>query len=331
MGRGAQLDVFQRGQITVWHAQGESINFMSQSLGKSCKAITNYLKDPTNYGKRFKGGRPSKLSEQDRRRIFREASKNKLSSSQLVAALDLNVSARAVRYKLSSNEIFEYVKRNATPSLTIQHKIARVDYAKRHLHNPPDWNKIIWSDEKKFNMDGPDGLQYYWRDLRFDHETYMSRKFGGKSVMVWGAFSTSGVCELAFLEGNQNADKYIWTLQDYLFPFAHPLYGNEILFQQDGASIHRAKTTMEFLDDQNVTIFEHPALSPDLNPIENLWGIIVRDVYANGKQYYTIDDLKSAIRLSWSNITLLTLQDLVKSMPKRCTDVVEVKGEITKY
>jgi hypothetical protein len=37
------------------------------------------------------------------------------------------------------------------------------------------------------------------------------------------------------------------------------------------------------------------ALSPGLNPIENLWGILVRAVYADGKQYYTINDLKQAI------------------------------------
>jgi transposase len=31
-----------------------------------------------------------------------------------------------------------------------------------------------------------------------------------------------------------------------------------------------------------------PALSPDLNPIENVWRVLAREVYKEGKQYITL-------------------------------------------
>ncbi|XP_065650344.1 uncharacterized protein LOC136078499 [Hydra vulgaris] len=52
-----------------------------------------------------------------------------------------------------------------------------------------EWHQVLFSDEKKFNLDGPHGYQYYWHDLRKEKETRMNRNFGGGTVMVWGAFS----------------------------------------------------------------------------------------------------------------------------------------------
>ena len=55
------------------------------------------------------------------------------------------------------------------------------------------WNFVWFSDEKKFNLDGTDGFNYYWRDL--DNEKgkrlFSKRPRSKKSLMVWGAFCSS--------------------------------------------------------------------------------------------------------------------------------------------
>ena len=74
-----------------------------------------------------------------------------------------------------------------------------------------------------------------------------------------------------------------------------------------------------------------PSLSPSLNPIENLWGLLVRKVYKNGKQFQTKDQLKDAIVKSWDEITTVECQNLIKSMPNRVYDVILNKGAKTIY
>ncbi|KAL7724470.1 hypothetical protein ACLKA6_013872 [Drosophila palustris] len=48
-----------------------------------------------------------------------------------------------------------------------------------------DWRSVVFTDEKRFNLDGPDGFQYYFHDLRKD-ELYLSRHHSREGgVMVW--------------------------------------------------------------------------------------------------------------------------------------------------
>ncbi len=94
---------------------------------------------------------------------------------------------------------------------------------------------------------------------------------------------------------------------------------------QDGASIHSAKVTLKWLDAHTITLFDNPSRSPDLNPIENVWGYLARHVYEDGKQYNSIPDLVAAIKRVWSAIPISYLKNLIKSIPKRCLEVVTNK------
>uniref|UniRef100_A0A3B3Y921 Tc1-like transposase DDE domain-containing protein n=1 Tax=Poecilia mexicana TaxID=48701 RepID=A0A3B3Y921_9TELE len=67
----------------------------------------------------------------------------------------------------------------------------------------------------------------------------------------------------------------------------------------------------------NITLLDHPACSPHLNPIENIWGWMARKVYKNGHQFQTVDALREAIFNTWSNVPTSLLETLASSMPKR--------------
>lgn len=185
----------------------------------------------------------------------------------------------------------------------------------------------MWSDEKKWNLDGPDGFDGYWHDLRKDPLYFSKRNFGGGSLMVWAAFESAGTVAIAFVSSKMNSDDYQEVLDEHLTPFWQPDY----VFMQDNATIHKSASTMQYLAHHQIKVLDWPACSPDLNPIENLWGLLVRDVYRNNKQYSSINELKSAILRAWNRINLQTLQNLARSVPRRLVEVVKVSGASINY
>ena len=60
---------------------------------------------------------------------------------------------------------------------------------------------VVFSNDKKFNLDGPDGSLGYWHDVRKEKQLFSKILFGGRSVMVWGAFSVSRKVDLEVMEG----------------------------------------------------------------------------------------------------------------------------------
>lgn len=103
------------------------------------------------------------------------------------------------------------------------------------------------------------------------------------------------------------------------------------MFQQDNASIHTSSATKSWFNDRKIELLWWPARSPDLNPVENIWGIIVRQIYANKKQYNSIAELKVAVSEAWENFEMEILKNLVGSMPKRIFQVIERAGGPTDY
>ncbi len=60
--------------------------------------------------------------------------------------------------------------------------------------------------------------------------------------------------------------------------------------------------------------------------MENIWGILARDVYANEHQFATVQDLKLQIERSWFSLKPEFLQTFVLSMPDRVFEVIRKNG-----
>ncbi len=148
--------------------------------------------------------------------------------------------------------------------------------------------------------------------------------------MVWGAMSSAGVGPLCFLRSKVNTAVYQEVLEHLMLPAADHLYGDaDFIFQQDLAPAHGAKASSTWFKDHGIPVLNWPENSPDLNPIENLWGIVKTKMrYARPNN---AEELKATIRATWALITPEQCHRLIDSMPRRIAAVIQAKGAPTKY
>lgn len=308
-----------------------SLRQIAKKIGKSHTVVGRFLKNPLSYGKIKRSGRKSVVTDRVRRIILRLTSNSTISSSQIKDQLSLEMSRSTIDRVRRKAPHLQYKKLKAQPNLRPHHIEKRKKFGQEHMTWNLEWRKVSWSDEKKFNLDGPDGLRYYWHDLRKDQQILSKRAMGGGGVMVWACFSWDFKGAITFVEGSMDAYRYRELLNPHLQQLSDHFGGNDWIFQQDNAPIHTARSTVLWLKSKNINVMDWPALSPDLNPIENLWGILARAVYANGKQYYSKEELKKAIQSEWKKIGPQVLKNLVESMPKRIYELITLQGRKTKY
>lgn len=330
MGRCSRLSEYERGEIDGRVAAGEDSKAIAIALGRDKWTVQKYLEKRETYGQKNPGGRPTKLSGRDIRHITKEASNNATSVMDIKRSLKLDVSKTTVWRALRSSTVLQYRKLQMKPRLTDAHKTARVEVASFWLESGFDWTKVVFSDEKKFNLDGPDGCAYYWHDLRKEEKIFSKRVQGGGSLMLWGCFGMNGG-RLAVVNGRMNAEKYTELLESELLPFGMDLGGENWVFQQDNAAIHDANLSHEWMQDVGIQVLPWPSCSPDLNPQENVWGILVRAVYAGGRQYKSIPELHVAIERAWNDIDVTVLQNLIQGMRRRLLKVVQNNGRSIGY
>ncbi|POM73774.1 LOW QUALITY PROTEIN: Protein T04A11.11 [Phytophthora palmivora] len=194
---------------------------------------------------RKKPGPTAVMSEREVRRLLRTAAKDNYSAQQLTNKLSLSASVRTIR-----RVIAVYTKMDNTLPLSAEGKVEREEWAWARIFNTDaagSWDSIIFSDEKMWNLDGPDGL------ARYPQATSTDQAPTGWWRLGYGAgFGASEKTIFAVLHGKQNSDDYVYTLSTFLLPFAHLRYGTNFVYQQNGAYVHRSNRAKDFLEEQDM-------------------------------------------------------------------------------
>lgn len=113
-----------------------------------------------------------------------------------------------------------------------------------------------------------------------------------------------------------NETAYCNALEKYLHLFVSRSVKENIHteLQQENASFRAAKLTKDLFQFGLVPNMVWFAKSLDLDPIKKLWYEPARMVYKDGRQYYTVDELKETFLATWKKIIDKHIESLTGSM-----------------
>jgi hypothetical protein len=252
------------------------------------------------------------------------------SARKLAMSLEFQVSPTTIR-RILKKKGFAHKRIKPKKTLSEIHKEKRREYAVSHLTwTPADWARVVFTDEKRWNLSGNDGYISIWTESEENPlKMVETNRRGG--LMVWGAISKSGGLRLVCMEGAITADAYVDMLENDFFNVVEDHLPENFVWMHDNAPPHVALRTKAYLERRGITTMEWPPMSPDLNPIENIWSLLQTEVYRGKKEFKNTTDLWNAIIAAWHALPLETFRNLYDSIPGRLIKVIEEKGERIPY
>lgn len=312
------LSFEERTVIYKLRANGQSIREIVRIIGRPRSTVQRVLKLPTNHTKK---GPIDKLCGHVKRAIAYTVSRQTVINIPMIQQqLNLGCSRSTVGRALKALN-FRYGTCKIIPHLMKRHLDARMAFSReKRSWTSNDWDKVLFSDEKRFTFAVPDGPIKSW--MRKGGRKRIQKCNSQRSVMVWAAFSKTKKTDIVFVTGNLNSDLYIEILEHNLLP----ILDEGDIFQQDNASCHTSRITRSWFAENGVEVMPWPALSPDLNPIENLWAYMQRKVYEGARSFDNEQLLMDKIKDIWDEIPQTIIDNLIGSMNKRMELVLKGKG-----
>ena len=122
---------------------------------------------------------------------------------------------------------YYYDKCSQTIFFTAHHKRERIKICKQWLKDRVNWNEVVFTDQKRFNLDGQDNWQSYHRLGK--KVLRKKRQCGCGSIMIWGMVLSSGKIFIIKRNGTFNSSKYKALLSQRAVPIIKIQLGDDFL------------------------------------------------------------------------------------------------------
>ncbi|CAF2060967.1 unnamed protein product [Rotaria magnacalcarata] len=304
-----------RGALIALHEDGKTNIEISQQLGMHRTTVARWISryyEEGNLETKRKSGRPRCTTLLEDNDIGRLVEEHPINTTHFIPA-----------YK---------------PKLTQQHKEERLGFTLEYLAKDDEfWAKVIFTDEKTFSSEGH-SKRHCWRlrETRYEEKNICeSQRSGRINVGMLGWISGLGIGELTEVNGRFTSEQYIEILEEVMLPSVRAMVVPEpenIYFVQDRSPIHTSGVVKQWLvQHPEIVLLNFPPKSPDLNPIENIWGIIMQEwtpqnINSRENLLRHSKDVGEGIRRR-PNIC----QRMSNSMADRLDLVINAEGSHTKY
>jgi transposase len=221
----------------------------------------------------------------------------------------------------------KYLWATKVPKLDDRHIASRYQWAKRIQEDPCFNLPWIISDESAIVLNPQPRKLYRFPGENTDIVFQQFTKYPVK-CMIWGAIGPNYKSPLIWFRGTIDSNSYIRALhENRIFDDLDQRFPNGYIFQQDGASPHTSNYSMEYLRNRVRLLPQEckwPASSPDISPIEEVWGYIKNNLDTSNIK--DAETLFREVEKVWNNISLDMINHLMNSLHPRIWALEDLEG-----
>ena len=192
------------------------------------------------------------------------------------------------------------------------------------------WDNVIWSQEAHFEVFNRKNCTFvHRRRLEYDQPFNFVPKVQGSSgcVSVWGFIADGARGPQVMHSGKLNGGACAKVIEETFPLFIENTFDSSNqnwMFMHGNAPSRRSKYTLKCFESKSIKIIKWFAVSPNRNPIENIWDLI--DKKLKKTKPTNVKELEQMIQTIWYGVTCLQCKVLVGSMPRRIGRCIRSTG-----